>query len=327
MRIWLCVLLFVASLGVSQAQQLGHYNQYAQNPFIINPAVAGTNDWTDITLGYRKQWTGLNTAPQTYYLTGYTPIKKRLRPPGNPSIRSSYMDELLEKQNTLPYARNKFAVGGNAIRDEAGMFMRTSGALGAAYHIALGQSGTTFVSFGLQVGMASYAFDQSLAVLSDANDATYNRFLSQGSSFNYLDGSGGVWFYTKNFFFGYSGNQLARNYIPLGEVLTNNELNVHHFLMTGVALQLSDELTLKPSAILKYMDPAPMSFDATLVLDYKSKFWTGLAYRQGDAMVAMLGVTLSDLVRFGYSFEYTLSELQNYNSGGHELVLGLMLSK
>jgi len=61
----------------------------------------------------------------------------------------------------------------------------------------------------------------------------HHKFIGQGSSFNFLDGSAGLWFYTSNFFLGYSANQLARNYVPIGQVLTNNELNVHHFIMMG----------------------------------------------------------------------------------------------
>lgn len=327
MKRWIHVLSATLLSFSASAQQLGHYNQYVQNPYIINPAVAGCNNWTDITLGFRKQWTGLATAPKTYYISGHAPIKPRVRPPGNPSIRSSYMEELIAKQNSLPSARNKFAVGGNAISDNAGMFRRNSAALGGAYHIGLGSNKSTFISVGLQVGIANYSFDQSLAVLSDPNDDTYTKFIGQGSSFNFLDGTAGLWFYSKDLFIGYSANQLAKNYIPIGQILTNNELNIHHFAMMGYSFHVSEDVTIKPAIIGKYMNPAPLAMDFTVILDYKGRFWTGFTYRQGDAAVAMLGLTISDLVRFGYSFEYTISELQNYNSGGHEIVLGLMLSK
>ena len=45
--------LWVAA-GAS-AQQRAQYSQYMLNPFVLNPAVAGLEDFIDVRMGYRAQ--------------------------------------------------------------------------------------------------------------------------------------------------------------------------------------------------------------------------------------------------------------------------------
>src|ERR1700704_1141479 len=52
------------------------YTQYILNNYILNPAVAGIENYTDIKLSYRNQWTGINGAPTTAYFSIHGPIGK-----------------------------------------------------------------------------------------------------------------------------------------------------------------------------------------------------------------------------------------------------------
>jgi type IX secretion system PorP/SprF family membrane protein len=56
------------------AQQLPHYTQYVLNNYIINPAVAGIENYTDVKISHRHQWVGIDGAPVTTYLTIHGPI-------------------------------------------------------------------------------------------------------------------------------------------------------------------------------------------------------------------------------------------------------------
>ncbi|HAK11946.1 MAG TPA: hypothetical protein DCO78_08210, partial [Chitinophagaceae bacterium] len=58
------------------AQQRPYYSQYILNNYIINPALAGIENYTDIKLSHRRQWTGIADAPVTTYLTVHAPLKK-----------------------------------------------------------------------------------------------------------------------------------------------------------------------------------------------------------------------------------------------------------
>src|SRR5438045_7719800 len=67
-----CCLFAFASFG----QQLPHYTQYVLNGFIINPAVAEIENYTDVKISHRHQWVGIEGAPVTTYLTIQGPLKK-----------------------------------------------------------------------------------------------------------------------------------------------------------------------------------------------------------------------------------------------------------
>ncbi len=46
------------------------------NQYILNPALAGIENYTDIKVSHRHQWVGINDAPVTTYLTAHMPLGK-----------------------------------------------------------------------------------------------------------------------------------------------------------------------------------------------------------------------------------------------------------
>src|SRR6478735_7090828 len=62
-------LMFVCAATVSVAQQRPHYTQYVLNNYILNPALSGIENYTDVKMSARKQWVGLDGAPQTFYFS------------------------------------------------------------------------------------------------------------------------------------------------------------------------------------------------------------------------------------------------------------------
>src|ERR1700753_1941521 len=71
------ILLFIAFIvvsGFAVAQQRPQYTQYVFNNYLLNPALSGIENYTDVKAGYRSQWTGLQGAPVTSYLTVNAPL-------------------------------------------------------------------------------------------------------------------------------------------------------------------------------------------------------------------------------------------------------------
>ena len=79
--------------------------------------------------------------------------------------------------------------------------------------------------------------------------------------------------------------------------------------------------------LVKYVNPAPVSFDLNVKLSYDKKYFLGLAYRYGDALGVLLGAHINDIIKIAYSYDYTTSALGDFSSGGHEIMFGLMLNK
>ena len=65
------------AIAFAFAQQRPHYTQYILNNYILNPALSGIENYTDVKLSARDQWVGLNGAPQTFYFTIQGPIGKK----------------------------------------------------------------------------------------------------------------------------------------------------------------------------------------------------------------------------------------------------------
>jgi hypothetical protein len=76
---------------------------------------------------------------------------------------------------------------------------------------------------------------------------------------------------------------------------------------------------MQPSVLVK-SDFASTQVDYTLRATYDHRFWGGLTYRPGDAVVVQLGVDLKNL-RLGYAYDVGISPLAQASGGSHELMV------
>ncbi len=313
----------IALLGTTaMGQQLAQFSQYMHNPYVLNPAAAGMNDYLDINLSYRQQWAGFDNAPTTYYLSATKALGKRpAKLTYNPSLRTSDIQIKPIEQKTP--GKLKHALGGYVIGDNYGVFEKISGGLSYALHIPVGN--TMYASIGLGAGASNYSIDQNQLTLGDAADNTFTTFIGSGTSQTYFDLNGGVALYSDKLYFGYSGTQVIENEIYFGSEATQAALLLHHFISAGYKIQAGENLSITPGFVVKYLNPAPVSYDLNMKFEFKDKFWIGAAYRNEDAIVGLLGLKINDLIKIGYSYDYTTSNLGDFNSGGHEVVLGLMI--
>lgn len=326
-------------LGLSTmafGQQMPQFSQYLRNQYMVNPGAAGVYDFLDITLGGRMQWVGFDNAPLSSYLYVSSPLSKKSRIKYNPALRTSVGPVKNPEINT---GKLKHALGGMLIADQYGAFRQLKGAVTYALHIPVSQKFN--LSFGANVGLSNRAFlsdrAQTLNVLDPSlnyTDVTYDNY-AQSSNLNTIDIGAGLYFYSQNLFLGVSADQLTRDFISFGG---NNVVNVdpktHIKFTAGYKFPVAKNLTLMPSVLVKFMQPAPVSLDGSLQLEYKEWLWFGLSYRQGiggfnnsDAIIAMAGLNISERFKFGYSYDYSISRFNQHSSGGHELVLGLMLGR
>src|ERR1700743_2248919 len=133
-KIKLMVALFLVC-SAAKAQQKPYYTQYILNNYILNPALSGIENYTDLKLSYRDQWAGLNGAPKTMYLSVQGPINKqdyRTSPtgyqvPGENPRGAAYWEDYTAAQ---PHS----GIGLIAVNDKTGYISRTSVYGTYAYH-------------------------------------------------------------------------------------------------------------------------------------------------------------------------------------------------
>ncbi|MGD1848489.1 MAG: type IX secretion system membrane protein PorP/SprF [Salibacteraceae bacterium] len=321
-QIFLWAIALLISNGLA-AQQLGQHSQYQQNPFVLNPAAAGIEPYLDITLSYRKQWTGIEGSPQTYYASANTSLTKFKKPSYKPaSLRISKPNRYNRYD---PKRKLRHAIGGFIASDEAGAFRQTIGNAGYAIHLPISRTFTW--SVGTSVGATQILFDRSKVSPEVLEDPIYAAFQGNTNTSTVVDLNFGTWFYNNELYIGYSTAQLLQNEVTLGDAVTGNERKMHHFLTAGYKLYLTPEITFTPNFLVRYLDPLPVSYDISAKFDYRQRIWGAVSYRQNDAIVGMVGMTISDMLKFGYAYDFTTSQLQQYSSGSHEVVLGIMLNK
>lgn len=304
----LIILVQVCSLSksnTSYAQQRAQYSQYSANQFVLNPAVAGTEDFIDFRFGARTQWVGLDHAPNTYYFSAQMPLGKEL---GN--SHSHHKGE----------HKGWHGLGTYIYNDVTGPTSR-SGAYGA-YSYNLGLTKHTRLSMGLYLGVQLFKLDGSELPLTDPSDPLFSAIYKQSVP----DAIAGLWAYSKNYYVGISTHNLLQNTLRFDGLTTSldgvSKLNSHYFITGGVNLQAATDLYVLPSIMIKAVSPAPVSVDLSLRLKYQYKYWAGVSTRGGDSFTIMAGTLIKGAYSVSYSYDLTYSALRSTNTGTHEILIG-----
>ena len=323
------VLLSLVCAGSVNAQQIPQYSQYLRNQFMVNPGAAGVYDFVDITMSGRWQWVGFGDEPRTAYLSISSPVTRNPKPKYNPALRISNGPV---RNPEIKTGKFKHAVGGQFVADQYGAFKRMN--ISGTYAIHMPVSKKYNLAFGTRLGMSNNTFLQDKAQVLNIvdqtqgyTDNTYNSFVSNQSSKWIMDLGVGFYLYSKNAFFGVSGDHLTRDLVEFGSGTANFNTQMHFNATAGVKFPLNENLTLTPAILAKMMSPAPISFEGSLQLEYKEWLWMGASYRHKDAVVGMVGLNISERFKFGYSYDFSLSRFSDLSAGGHEIVLGLMLGR
>ncbi len=282
--VFMCACVLLYSLN-TMAQQLPHYSQYILNDFVMNPAIAGKNKFIEGKSNTRYQWVGITDAPRTHIFSVNAPISKQ-----------------------------NMGVGAYVFTDVAGPTRRIGFTGAYAYHMKLNEK--VKVSLGLSAGLLQYAMDGSKLNLYDSGDqALANTYQSDVI----MDLGFGAYVYSDKYFFGAAAPQIAPNQIKFLNYTMDSRLATHFFLIGGYKFDITDNVQLEPTIAVKFVNPAPVQVDIGARLHYQKKVWIGLAYRTMDAACLLLGYTHKENLTIGYSYDYTLSNLGNYNSGTHEV--------
>jgi type IX secretion system PorP/SprF family membrane protein len=288
------LILVLVTVIQTIAQQSPQYTQYMFNEFVINPAIAGTDDYYQVRTNHRFQWTGLTDPPLTNTLSIYG-----------------------------PHAKLPMGFGAYFYNDVTGPTSRT-GLTGAyAYNIEL-QKGLR-LSFGISLGLMQYKLDGTQLSPKDLSDLSIQSIVTSA----YVpDGGLGAYLYANEFYAGFSTGQLFNNKLKLYDVKNGlNKLKSHFYLTGGYRYKINRDYTLEPSVIIKGTSPKAFYFDLTSRIIYKKMFWGGLSFRLKDAFSVLLGYYYDDKFAFGYSYDIGVTSLRKFNSGSHELMIGYRFGK
>lgn len=279
------------------SQQDPQYTQYMYNQNIVNPAYV-TDDLGIINFGFihRTQWASAVGAPKTYNLFAHIPLNKKIEV-GVSVITDNIGDGTLKENNI--YAD-------------------------FAYILKLAEGHK--LSLGLKAGITN--FSTNFANFRFPDEDTTTSFIPDDLAFKSqnktLPNFGtGAFYFTDTYYLGVSiPNLLNSKYIE-----ERNGLNslggdeIHLFINAGYVYKLSKLVKLKPSFMMKAVKGSPIVLDTSLNVLFNNKFEGGLSYRVNDSFSAMFNIRAFDMLRIGYAFDYTTTNLSNFNSGTHEVMV------
>jgi type IX secretion system PorP/SprF family membrane protein len=273
-------------------QQLPQYTQWVFNKYAFNPAYAGTNPYWEAVTNNRYQWVGITDAPRTFTLSVQGPFKKE-----------------------------NMAMGAYVYTDIVGPTRRIGFQASYAYHAKLSE--TIKLSFGLSVGFNEWLLDADQITTYDPNDFYFSNGLLK--SFD-PDGKFGLYLYHPDWYFGASIGQLFHNRVSFLSTQTGSEtfMEDHFYFMGGYTFRIGDDWQIEPGALLKMGLPAPLKLDVNLKGTFRDMVWLGAGYRTTDAWTLMGGFKYKNMLSIGYAYDITHTNLKNYNSGTHELMMGII---
>lgn len=312
---------------VVTAQQRPYYTQYIMNNYIINPAVAGIENYWDVKSSHRMQWVGVQDAPVTTYITMHGPLKKNafgwetatsMRARGENPRGQAYWQSY---QSAEPH----HGIGFTMLNDKTGPLNRFAAFGTYSYHIGI--SPTTSISAGVSAGISNMSLDASKL---NFGTTTVDPAVAGSGLINQIrpDISAGLWLYSKDYFLGVSAQQI----VPQNVAFSNNTVYVekgklvpHLFFSAGYRMQLSQDVSLLPSTLIRYVSPLPIGFDLNAKFMYQDLLWVGGSYRYQDGFAGMVGLNISHNINIGYSYDLQTSRLSTVSKGTHEILIGFQL--
>ena len=280
-------MLLLLSNHVSKAQYDPLYNQLSFDQLMVNPAYAGANDIFTINSIFRRQWQGIDGAPQTLSLSGHTSI-----------------------------ANNHAGVGLMVINETFGVNNNTEVYGSFAYKINLGR-GT--LSMGVSAGYLSYKYDYTQLNLEFFDDPSFIPVDEQISQSNF---GAGLWYQSEKYYVGFSIPRILEVDVEKNGT-TSNRYRRHMYLSGGGLITLSSSLKLKPYGLVRIINGVPSNIDIGASLLFSEIIWAGILIRNLDAIALIGQLEVSDKVRVGLSIELPTTELITTSYGTYEVMVAL----
>lgn len=275
------------------SQQTTQYTNFMYNSFAINPAVAGLQECLVAKMGYRTQWVGFESQPQTISINANQRLKKISNERG--ALHGIGIE--IEADRTGPSTRSNIHV---------------------AYAIHLPLNRKTRISAGLAIGLQQYRFDAALISVPDPNDPIVNK---SASEIVFPDIKAGLWMYGKRWFVGLSAKQLTN--ATLNDIGNDTQLQPHFDLMAGRIFESNDKISFIPAALLKFTANSKPAFDANVWVDYDDVVAVGLGFRSEDAVSGMLKFNFLEYFSLAYAYDFTYSKMRYGSSNTHEVIIGI----
>lgn len=278
-------------LGINAfAQQGANFTHYMHNSLAVNPAYAGTRNALTATILHRNQWVGFEGSPKTYTFTIHSPI-----------------------------IRENIGLGLSMVNDVIGPITTTSVHADFSYHLRVSENAK--LAMGLKAGLNHLRAGLSELSLDDQRPDP--AFLHDFEGRLLPDFGVGFYLFTENWHVGLSAPKLLNNDL-ISNTTTSSLLarDIAYFISAGYIINYPGEISIIPSTLIRAVRGARIVADISVMVVYDNRFELGALYRTGDALGALVGFNITDQMRLGYSYDWSVANQSwRYNGGTHEVML------
>lgn len=282
-RLSLLLFLYLISVLTVSGQNDPSFSQYMFNEKIFNPASLNLSNTIDFSLVARQQWVGFDNAPSSQVFNA-----------------STYLQDIYG------------GIGLNIINDKLGYENFLTVRANYAFPVQVGI--ISHLIFGIGAGIVNRTIDGTQLIYEDPNDP--NALLSK-ETFTRPDFSFGVEYKDPNLRMGFAVTHLHRSAMYAGIEYTPR----HYYLYGKYRFDnVFEKIDLEPYLLIK-SNRRSTQFDLNMTAYYDKTMWAGLSYRLGDAFSAMLGMAITEKIRVGYAYDYSIGVNRRYSGGSHELMM------
>ena len=313
------ILIIGCTTGSVFSQQSQPFTQYLFNRYLLNPAACGSNGYTMLGLTVKDQWTGFGDAPFNQTLT------LQIRVPREGLFRGGSSSPPI-RMGGGGYRPENVGLGLALFNDVRGPLRTTGSHFTYAYHM---ENGMGQLSFGLTASLFQLSVDRSKV----RTELDWDMFLDNNKLSSFVpDVSFGLHYTQKKFYVGLSASHLFQSYLTFGGRASNEfRIERQYTFIGGYIFEPARELSIVPKMQLKYVERGAIQADINIIGYHFDLFWGGFSFRTGGggavgSAAIIFGVRYNNYY-FGYAFDYTLSEIQRYTFGSHELMVNISLGR
>lgn len=276
-----------------RAQDHSEFTQFYLNPYLLNPAYAGSDGQPSVSLLYRRQWMTIEGAPAITNITLQAPIKHRL----------------------------SGAIG--VTNESAGFFNNSEATFSAAYFVPLREG--MLLRFGISAGGSWNTVD--MRKLEDVNDPALSGVLAKNAA---LTGNAGMVFQYKGFTAGASMPALfAPSYVS-SDAFNVTEPAAFKSLIFHVSNRFyfnGDKNIFEPYVVYRLARGLPSLLEIAGILHLNHLVWVGGSYKQQYGVSALGGLTLNSKLAIGASYSIGQRGADELNSPSFEIGISYLFGK
>lgn len=290
----LTVLLIMGTAFHSMGQSRKYVSNFSHFQSYFNPGLTGY-EGSAIRGFVRNQWSGIEGAPKTYFLSAEVDFGEIARE----------LDPVLMGKN---------AVSVNLLQDTYGAFRETE--LIVAYASRIRLTANHNLRLGAGMSYQSIRLDGNALSPEDLNDPILNQYLGGFSNMQVIDFNLGLALTHSNYYLSYGMHRVAGGAIVSGDEFMNG-YPTSNVIQGGYREPLSPNLAVIFNAFYRTQKDLNDNFEMNLKALLMDRLWLGVGHRVNSATNLQMGI-LTKRLRIGYLFEFPTGGGYNLPGNTHE---------